>query len=1211
MAGKLLPGQIMTNGVSNYIFGTNNPNYDNTFVNNTNVQNQMKAAGISTIRFSTNDGGGALYSDAQLDAVLNAIKNAGAQPLCILNSSNPAFNKHVVAYYGTRCMMYEFGNERDINGMSWQTYLNNWNTCIADNRHVNPNAAFIGPALGVFSNVDSYLIPWLKGTVSAGTQPDGISVHIYPCTGGSIAQQTCISRAAGMGASVAGLRTKTRGVLGYDVPHCLTEWNADAYYNNPPGGGSGGQGYNSNNPANDSFNNTFAIDAIEGFVANGIDMANHFEVDYFLANPGGATSSTGQYRAFATETKKYPVGSGGSTPPPSTSTISASPSSLSYSGVVNGTGQTQNVTITNTGNTGGTIATPVTYSAYSNLNWVVISGANTLGGNASTVLSIGCGPQNGMPAGTYTANIAVTVNGSVATISVTLTITGGSNAVQHLYGPVYAPPVTAGTTNAMWAQFEQAGTAVSFVIANPNSGPGSTQNADYVTGILGMHTSGIKVLGYVNTSTSGVLIASATVKSQIDAWYSFYNVDGIHLDAVLPTSANFTYYQTLYQYIKAKDTVRNYVSLNPAQVPPESYMPILDTVCIYEGVYGGSIVTQPYMQNYPSSKFSATVQSVATSAQVDTVMSSLKNANVGLVYITDQSGTSPYVVAPTNTVWQETLKDIGVVSTGGGSPSTTPLSVFFAAATDTTLATANQLYTVQGTPPNTWAYSRLGTSTGYGEIASQTETNAWEAFSGLGAPSGSGFLYESVALENNQLQAGNWSAQIRLNCAQGGDAAPQAGSITGDLYVRAFKRSSSGVYMAIVTLSSLNQTIPMAFTTFQLPSVATTQATPFAVGDKLYLDIWVNVHSDGNANNSALQDIRLNRLSQDITNNTGDVNASIVTPGFSTASSGGTSSTSSTDTFIRANQSGFGTASNGETWNATGPGTLSIVSNEGVIVSTAADTNVQLGANTFLDGDIRGRLALGAAGDFCGVEGRYSVSGGTPTCYKLVYYTGTINLNKAIAGVTTQLVSLANITLTPGTFYQFHLKIQGSTLYGNVYADGSAEPTSWMITTADTSIQTAGGYAVLAQTASGSTGIQVDHFSATPLNVSGGTPTIVSSSTALPFSAVQGGAVTSAQSTTLTNSGAASGTWTETISYAQGSGWLSLGTTSGTLAAGASQQVALSCNPAGLAPGTYSASVIFAMGASTANLAVTLVVTAASNAFLSVSPPSLNFTVTR
>ncbi len=1226
---KLLPGQQLINGVSNLIFGTNTPNYDTSLISNTNIQSQMKAANITVIRAGFTDSSGNKYTDAQLDAQYNAIHNAGAVMLGILPHANASYCQHVVTYMGSRCMMYEYSNEPDIsNGFNVQSYTNEWNQVIPLVRAINPNAAYIGPVLGVFSNAGAWITgsnSWLAQVKAKGNAPDAVSVHIYPCTGGSIAQSTCISRAAGIGSNVASLRSGIKSILGYDVPLCLTEWNADAYYNNAPGGSNGGQGYNSNASSNNSFNNTFAIDALEGFVSNGLDMCCHFELDYFMANKNGATSSAAQYLAFQSETKKYNIvggtasGGGGGT---STSTLSASPTSLSYNGAVNGSGQTQNVTITNTASSGGTISPAITYSAYSSLNWITISGGNTMGGNSSLTLSVGCGPQSGMPAGTYTATIAVTLNGVTVNISVTLTITGGSNTAMHIYVPAYAYPTDPSGTKSTWHKYESAGTAVAFIIANPNSGPGSSQNSDFTNGIADMHTAGIKVLGYVNTSDHTNLVTEATVKSQIDQWYTWYpTIDGISLDTAIATSANLQYYTDLYNYIKGKGGT-GYVKINPASVPPESYMKIVDTVCVFEDVLGniGNFVPQAYMANYPATKFAITILGMTNTVTVDSTMNSLRSKNVGLVYLTDQTGNSPYFTPPNDTVWNETIADLGTATTpgptsGGGTPTTTTLSTYFAAASSTTLTTANQLYTVAnstGTPTSTWSYSRVGTASGFGEVSPQTETVSWEALSTIGSPSGSGFLYESVALEGKQISAGNWGATIRLNAAQNGDGTDgtgSAGTLVGVLYVRAFKRSNVGVYTPIVTMSLLNQTIPAGRTTYQIPNVATSTATPFEVGSRLYLDIWVNVTS--NTNNSTVQDIRLNRLSTDTTGMTGDVLGFIVTPGYITqaATTGDTSGTTYSDMFTRANQSGFGIASDGEAWTLTGTGTASIVSNKGVIVSTASDTYAQLGTNTLADVDVRGDITLAASGDNASVVGRYSVSGGSVNCYKLSYNTGSLDLKKCVAGTTTSLINTA-ITLTIGTAYTYHLRIQGNTLYGNVYQIGTTEPTSWMLTVTDATFTSAGGFGIRGNTASGSAGIQYDNFSAGAPNT-GGVATIMVSSTSLTFSATQGGSITSAQNLTLTNSGAISGNWTETISYTQGSGWLSLGTTSGTLAVGATQSVAFSCDPSGLAPGTYNASVIFTMASSTANVAVTFTVVSPSAAFLSVSPTSLNFSVTR
>lgn len=195
----------------------------------------------------------------------------------------------------------------------------------------------------------------------------------------------------------------------------------------------------------------------------------------------------------------------------------------------------------------------------------------------------------------------------------------------------------------------------------------------------------------------------------------------------------------------------------------------------------------------------------------------------------------------------------------------------------------------------------------------------------------------------------------------------------------------------------------------------------------------------------------------------------------------GVSGTSGADTFVRANQSGWGTASDGETWTLYGTGTASIASNEGVLISTGIDSNMQLGTQTAADADVRCRIAIGNSGDTCAIQARFTGvagSGTNTTTYKLLFYTGAIHINKSISGTITNLAN-STFTMTPGTFYQFRLTLSGSTIQGKVWQDGTTEPTSYQMTVSDTSIVAAGGIAVLAKTVTGSSGVQFDHLSFT------------------------------------------------------------------------------------------------------------------------------------
>lgn len=207
----------------------------------------------------------------------------------------------------------------------------------------------------------------------------------------------------------------------------------------------------------------------------------------------------------------------------------------------------------------------------------------------------------------------------------------------------------------------------------------------------------------------------------------------------------------------------------------------------------------------------------------------------------------------------------------------TSLTVYLSNAVSSTLANADKLYIASGSPANTQSYSKIGNNiTGYGEIESRANNaNTWAASGSIGSPTGKGFLWDVTTLEGQQLLSGNWTPSVRLNASQS-SGTPQAGTLTGDIYVRAYKYNAS-VYTLIVTCSLAGQTINSTFTTYAI-TAASGSLTSFVTGDKLYMDIWVNCLTNANANGN--QGIRLNRLSTDTTTFLGDPAAQFITPGY-------------------------------------------------------------------------------------------------------------------------------------------------------------------------------------------------------------------------------------------------------------------------------------------------------------------------------------------
>jgi hypothetical protein len=89
-------------------------------------------------------------------------------------------------------------------------------------------------------------------------------------------------------------------------------------------------------------------------------------------------------------------------------------------------------------------------------------------------------------------------------------------------------------------------------IINPDSGPGTAQNIDYVEGISILKNAGIRVIGYTYTSYGSRPIAD--VEADIDRYISFYgsSISGVLFDEMAYTSGNENYYKTLSNYAKSK-----------------------------------------------------------------------------------------------------------------------------------------------------------------------------------------------------------------------------------------------------------------------------------------------------------------------------------------------------------------------------------------------------------------------------------------------------------------------------------------------------------------------------------------------------------------------------------------------------------------------------------------------------------------------------------
>jgi hypothetical protein len=187
------------------------------------------------------------------------------------------------------------------------------------------------------------------------------------------------------------------------------------------------------------------------------------------------------------------------------------------------------------------------------------------------------------------------------------------------------------------------------VIINPASGPGAAVDSNYVTLSSNLRAAGTIVLGYVATTYSSK--SAASVQTEIDKYFAWYNVTGIFFDEASTDCATVPYYQLITGYTKSKvpagTTPAPTVALNWGTDSPtgECFFIVSqnasDIVVNYEDTYANYLTwTGPsaWVANYPASRFWQLVYNVpATPEAFYKALMLSKARRAGWVYITDDS----------------------------------------------------------------------------------------------------------------------------------------------------------------------------------------------------------------------------------------------------------------------------------------------------------------------------------------------------------------------------------------------------------------------------------------------------------------------------------------------------------------------------------------------------------------------------------------------
>src|SRR5579875_452948 len=144
--------------------------------------------------------------------------------------------------------------------------------------------------------------------------------------------------------------------------------------------------------------------------------------------------------------------------------------------------------------------------------------------------------------------------------------------------PLYMDP------GSYWTQLIQVKNAHPSVpivaIANPNNGPGSSIDSNYVNGIAQLQSAGIVVVGYVHTLYGSR--STTTLETEMNEWHNWYHVTGIFFDEMANTAGYESYYSNLSSY--AASHGMGFTIGNPGTDTIASYMGTESNLCIYEDV---------------------------------------------------------------------------------------------------------------------------------------------------------------------------------------------------------------------------------------------------------------------------------------------------------------------------------------------------------------------------------------------------------------------------------------------------------------------------------------------------------------------------------------------------------------------------------------------------------------------------------------------------
>jgi Spherulation-specific family 4 len=183
------------------------------------------------------------------------------------------------------------------------------------------------------------------------------------------------------------------------------------------------------------------------------------------------------------------------------------------------------------------------------------------------------------------------------------------------------------------------------ILLNIDNGVGTSPLSHFQTLVKQAQDAGITVLGYSSTEYGARSVSS--VESEISEYKSWYGVNGIFLDLTQGTSGEFSYYQTLANYIRST-IPGGIVWLNPGSYPDPSFMSIANVVMVFEGSYSSYLSDQvpSWISQYSPSQFAHVIYDTPQSDFASAVNLS-RQRRAGHLFVTDLSGSgNPYGALP-------------------------------------------------------------------------------------------------------------------------------------------------------------------------------------------------------------------------------------------------------------------------------------------------------------------------------------------------------------------------------------------------------------------------------------------------------------------------------------------------------------------------------------------------------------------------------------